>query len=392
MQTFRIFIALLDGVGMGELPDAHLYGDEGSHTLRNTAQAVGGLKLPNLEKLGLGWIDTIAGVQKTFSPDGSYGKMQERSPGKDTTSGHWEIAGVILSRSFPVYPQGFPSELIRTIEKEIGMPILGNKPASGTAIIEELGGEHLRTGFPIVYTSADSVLQIAAHEEVIPPSELYTVCEKVRSIMQGEHAVARIIARPFVGKPGHFERTPRRKDFSLLPPQKTILDVLQDYGKETIGIGKIQDIFAGKGISQNLKTTNNEETFQVLQDVQKSGRGSLIWANFNDFDTIFGHRNNPQGFAKALEQWDMELGRFLPTLNWNEVLFVTSDHGCDPTTPSTDHSREYALLLVFGPALRKGISLNIRKTFADLGATIMDLVGVSWCGAGESFASLLTSS
>ncbi|MCX7667553.1 MAG: phosphopentomutase, partial [Atribacterota bacterium] len=330
-----MFIALLDGVGMGELPDAHLYGDEGSHTLRNTALAVGGLRLPYLEKLGLGWIDAIPGVNRVFPIEGSYGKMQELSPGKDTTSGHWEIAGVVLSRPFPVYPTGFPSEVVNAIQRVIGTPILGNKPASGTAIIEELGAEHLRTGFPIVYTSADSVLQIAAHEEVIPPEKLYAMCERVRQIMQGEHAVARIIARPFTGKPGYFERTPRRRDFSLLPPEKTILDVLQENGKKVIGVGKIKDIFAGRGLSENIKTANNAETFRVLRAIHQSGSGELIWANFNDFDTVFGHRNNPEGFAKALGEWDRELGNFLPSLGSEEILFITSDHGCDPTTPST---------------------------------------------------------
>lgn len=385
----RIFIALLDGVGMGELPDAHLYGDEGSHTLRNTALAVGGLTLPHLGRLGLGWIDDIPGVDRVFPVEGAYGKMRELSPGKDTTSGHWEIAGVVLSRPFPVYPGGFPEEIVDAIQTVIGTPILGNKPASGTAIIEELGEEHLRTGFPIVYTSADSVLQIAAHEEIIPPEKLYTMCEKVRQIMQREHAVARIIARPFVGKPGHFERTPRRRDFSLPPPEKTILDVLQENGKKVIGIGKIKDIFAGRGLDENVKTAGNAETFRVLQEVHQSGEGDLIWANFNDFDTVFGHRNNPEGFAKALEEWDKELGNFLPSLGREEILFITSDHGCDPTTPSTDHSREHALLLAFSPMIQRGIPLGVRESFADLGATIMEIMGVSWNGNGTSFASLL---
>lgn len=388
----RIFIALLDGVGVGELPDAHLYGDQGSHTLRNTAQTVGGLRLPCLGRLGLGFIDEIPGVRKELPPEGAYGKMQELSPGKDTTSGHWEIAGVVLSRPFPVYPEGFPEEIVEVIEKTIGTPILGNKPASGTAIIEELGEEHLRTSFPIVYTSADSVLQIAAHEEVIPLTKLYEMCERVREIMQGEHAVARIIARPFIGVPGRFVRTAHRRDFSLPPPEPTILDVLQEKGKVTIGIGKIKDIFAGRGIDQSFKTANNAETFRIFREVHQNGAGDLIWANFNDFDTVFGHRNNPQGFAQALEAWDRELESFLPALNPEEVLFITSDHGCDPTTPSTDHSREHALLLVASPIIKKGIPLGVRASFADLGATIMEMMGVNWNGPGESFASLLISS
>ncbi len=388
-KTMRIFIALLDGVGIGELPDAWQYQDQGSHTLKNTARAVGGLHVPHLAHLGLGYLDDIEGVEKVPSPSGCYGKMNEASPGKDTTSGHWEIAGVILSKPFPVYPQGFPPEVIRTIERAIGTRVLGNKPASGTAIIEELGEEHLRTGFPIIYTSADSVLQIAAHEEIIPLATLYAICETVRDIMQGEHGVARVIARPFVGRPENFRRTPNRRDFSLSPPQKTLFDSLGEHRKTVVGIGKIKDIFAGRGVHQSFKTKNNDETFQIFKTVHQNGGGDLIWANFNDFDTLFGHRNDPYEFAQALQEWDTELGTFLPLLRDHEILFVTSDHGCDPTTPSTDHSREYALLLVFGPRTKGGVSLGTRKTFADLGATVAELLEVPWNGAGISFASSL---
>jgi len=382
----RIIIALLDGVGIGELPDAPLYGDEGSHTLRNTAQAVGGLHLSTLEKLGLGWIDDIPGVEKVELPLASMGKMTEQSPGKDTTTGHWEIAGIILEKPFPVYPEGFPPSVVKELEKAWGKKILGNKPASGTAIIEELGEEHLRTGYPIVYTSADSVLQVAAHEEVIPLPELYKMCQKAREIMQGEHAVARVIARPFVGRPGQFIRTANRRDFSLPPPQDTILDVLARYGKKNIGVGKIQDIFAGRGLSENIKIANNKEGFQVLRELQKSRKGDLVWVNFNDFDTVFGHRNNPQGFAQALEDWDEELNSFLPSLQGDDILFITADHGCDPTTPSTDHSREYVPLLVFSPHCSCGTFLGVRETFSDVAATIAQIMEVEWNGWGTSFA------
>lgn len=387
----RIFIALLDGVGVGELPDAELYGDAGSHTLRNTAQAVGGLHLPNLEKLGLGCIDYIPGVTKVPHPQAFYGKMRERSAGKDTLTGHWEIAGIILDKPFPVYPRGFPPQVVRRIEEVIGKPILGNKPASGTAIIEELGAEHLRTGYPIVYTSADSVLQIAAHEEVIPPPQLYEICRKVREVMTGEHAVARVIARPFVGSPGNFVRTPRRKDFSLPPPSPTVLEVLIASGREVIGVGKIGEIFAFRGISDSIKTADNADTFRVFSELQKSGRGDLVWANFNDFDTLYGHRNNPHGFAMALQSWDATLADFLASLKEDELLIITSDHGCDPTTPSTDHSREYALLLVYLPARRRGLSLGIRDTFCDVAHSIAELLGVEWHGPGTSFASKVLS-
>ncbi len=382
----RVFIALLDGVGVGALPDAHLYGDEGSHTLKNTAQVVGGLSLPHLAELGLGVLEDIPGVPSCVPPRGYYGKMLEQSPGKDTTSGHWEIAGVVLERPFPVYPSGFPEDVVKRIEKAIGRRILGNKPASGTAIIEELGAEHLRTGFPIVYTSADSVLQVAAHEDVVPLPELYAMCEKIRAIMTGEHAVARVIARPFRGEPGSFWRTPNRKDFSLPPPRETILDVLSHCGKKVVGIGKIWDIFAGRGVGESVPVKGNEEAFSVFQKMTERDDIALVWANFNDFDTLYGHRNNPQGFAQALETWDRELGAFLPLLREDDVLIITSDHGCDPTTPSTDHSREYTLLLVFSSRFSCGRSLGVRKTFADIAATLAELFGVSWNGPGESFA------
>ncbi len=381
----RVFIALLDGVGVGELPDAYIFGDEGSHTLGNTARFTGGLDLPNLERLGLGLIDDIPGVAEVPAPLGHYGKMAEQSPGKDTTSGHWEIAGLILEKPFPLYPQGFPQEIVKKIEQAIGRPILGNKPASGTIIIEELGKKHLETGFPIVYTSADSVLQVAAHEEVIPLQKLYEMCEKIRVVMTGEHAVARVIARPFRGEPGSFYRTPYRRDFSLPPPRTTILDVLLERGKKIVGVGKIYDIFAGRGIQESVPAKGNRETFSTFLTMTERDV-DLVWANFNDFDTLYGHRNDPEGFARALREWDDTLEAFLLALREDDVLIITSDHGCDPTTPSTDHSREYALLIVFFPRIGRGYSLGKRETFADIAATLSELFGVEWHGPGRSFA------
>ncbi|MEI6157124.1 MAG: phosphopentomutase [Atribacterota bacterium] len=383
----RIFIALLDGVGMGELPDAGHYGDEGSHTLRNLSRAVGGLCCPTLERLGLGLIEPIPGIALLQPAEGGYGKMAERSPGKDTTVGHWEMMGAVIDRPFPVYPQGFPNRLMKKIEAVTGSRFLGNKPASGTAIIEEYGPEHIRTGFPIIYTSADSVLQIAAHEDLISPEELYHLCRSVRMVMEGEDAVARVIARPFVGNPGDFHRTPRRKDFSLPPPYPTVLDALVEHGKRTAGVGKIGDIFTGRGISESFKTTSNADTFRVFFELQADQHFDLVWANFNDFDSIYGHRNNVSGFKSALESWDAQLSEFLPRLRSNDILIITSDHGCDPTTPSTDHSREYALLLVASPSIYSGFSLGIRESFADIGATVAEGLEVVWRGPGMSFMS-----
>ncbi len=385
----RIFIALLDGLGMGELPDAAEYGDEGSHTLANLSRKVGGLSCPTLERLGLGKIEPILGIVAVNKAEGWYGKMIEKSVGKDTTTGHWEMMGVITERPFPVYPHGFPKEIINEIERVTGFQVLGNKPASGTTIIEEYGAEHIRTGFPILYTSADSVLQIAAHEEIISIKDLYRLCEMVRGIMKGDHAVARIIARPFVGQPGNFQRTSRRKDFSLSPPYPTVLDVLLEKGIQVAGVGKIGDVFTGRGISENFKTTSNSDTFRVFFELLDDERFGLIWANFNDFDTLYGHRNDTIGFQKALESWDAQLKEFLPRLRFNDLLIITSDHGCDPTTPSTDHSREHALLICASPQLLMGDSLGIRNSFADIGATVAQLFGSPWSGPGTSFSFII---
>lgn len=389
----RAVVLVMDSVGIGALPDAGLYGDEGSNTLVHTAQAVGGLQVPNLARLGLGWLVDAPGVERGERPIGAYGRMAEVSPGKDTTTGHWEMMGIQLERAFPTYPQGFPKEVIEPFVRRIGRPVLGNRPASGTEIIKELGELHMRTGFPIVYTSADSVFQIAAHEEVIPVDELYRMCEVAREILQGEHAVNRVIARPFRGEPGHFIRTERRRDFSLPPPRPTLLDWLKEAGFAVRAVGKIEDIFAGRGITDAVHTGNNEETLAATERyARESPAPGLIFANCVDFDMLYGHRNDPVGYARALQELDAWIPRLLAALTPRDLLVVTADHGCDPTTPSTDHSREYVPLLIAGGMIRSGVDLGTRGTFADLGATLAELFGIAALAspvmaAGRSFAS-----
>lgn len=380
----RAIIALLDGVGVGELPDAERYGDEGSNTLGNLSRAVRGLRLPNLERLGLGNIIPIAGVRASPQPSGSYGKMAELSPGKDSTTGHWELAGVVLERPFPLYPDGFPKGIIEPFEKAIGRRTLGNYPASGTEIIKKLGEEHLRTGFPIVYTSADSVFQIAAHEEVVPIEELYSFCETARSILKGEHAVARVIARPFLGEPGSFSRTEKRRDYSLPPPEPTILDLLKEKGYSVVGIGKIDDLFANRGLTRSYHSVVNMECCDHILTAMNETESGLIFANLVEFDMVWGHRNNPRGFGEALEAFDSRLSEIVDLLTSEDVLFITADHGNDPTTPSTDHSREYIPVLAYGEKIRSAVDLGTRESFADLGATIGDIFGISLKN-GKSF-------
>ncbi|MCS3917925.1 phosphopentomutase [Fervidibacter sacchari] len=384
MSERRAILFVLDGVGIGELPDAADYGDEGSNTLANMAKAVGGLNLPNLQRMGLGNIERIEGVPPAEKPIACYGKMREVSAGKDTTTGHWEIAGVIREKPFPTYPNGFPPEIIEAFEKAIGRKVLGNKPASGTAIIEELGEEHLRTGYPIVYTSADSVFQIAAHEEIVPVEQLYEWCRIAREILRGEHEVARVIARPFIGTPGNFKRTPRRRDFSVPPPYPTLLDALTEAGLKVVTVGKIDDIFAGRGVTFAIHTSDNRDGMQQVETLAVQGDFDFLWCTLVDFDTVYGHRNNPQGFAQALKEFDEWLGNFLPKLMGGDLLIITADHGNDPTTPSTDHSREYVPLLIWTPSLKEGKPLGVRQTFADVAATIADWLKVEWRGAGKS--------
>ncbi len=372
----RVIIIVLDSVGIGEMPDSYLYGDQGSNTLANTARAVGGLKIPVLESMGIGNIAEIQGVKSVDRPRASYGKMQERSKGKDTTTGHWEMMGIILDKAFPIYPEGFPLELIAAFEERIGIKTIGNIVASGTEIIEELGAEHMRTGFPIVYTSADSVFQIAAHEEVIPIEKLYTISLQARELLQGEHSVGRVIARPFVGLPGNFKRTANRHDYSLIPPSNT-LSLLNKMGKKVVGVGKIHDIFAGQDVAESFRTNDNLDGIAKLRILLNRDDIDLLFVNLLDFDQNYGHRNDPQGYAKALLDFDKELRAILDELKDDDLLIITADHGCDPTQKqSTDHSREFVPLLVYSRRFAGGIDLGIRDTFADIGQATLDYLGL----------------
>jgi len=375
---------VIDSLGVGALPDADRYGDTGSNTLGNMARVVGGLRLPNLQKLGLGNIIEVPGLPQVGLPLAAYGRMAEISAGKDTTTGHWEIAGLILDKPFPVFPQGFPGEIIAEFESRTGRNTLGNEVVSGTEIISRLGEEHLRTGYPIVYTSADSVFQIAAHEEVIPLEELYAMCRVAREILTGANAVGRVIARPFTGRPGQFIRTPNRHDYSLEPKGTTVLDKLQEKGLAVLAVGKINDIFAGRGITRSVHTVNNMDGVDKTIDFIRLGEKGLVFTNLVDFDSSFGHRNDPQGYAGALEELDARLPEVIGLIDENTVLIITADHGCDPTTESTDHSREYVPLLVYGPQVTPGVNLGIRNGFFDIAATIGEIFDLE-PGPGTSF-------
>lgn len=381
----RAIIIVLDSVGVGELPDAGQYGDKGSNTLKNTADFISGIELPNLAELGLGNIIEVKGVPPVPNPNAAFAKMAEKSAGKDSTTGHWELMGLYLPKPFPTYPHGFPPEIIDAFEQKIGRQVLGNKAASGTEIIKELGKEHVRTGFPIVYTSADSVFQIAAHEDVIPPPELYAMCEKARKLLTGNHNVGRIIARPFAGEPGRFQRTERRKDFSLEPPEKTVLDYAAENDVKVVAIGKIGELFRFRGICTNVHTKDNVEGVDQILEYMKRIESGIIFANLVDFDMLWAHRNDPQSYARGLEYFDRRLPEVLHLLKEDDVLVITADHGCDPTTASTDHSREYVPLLVIGEKI-KAVDLGTRETFADLGKTIADLLGFKAPVEGRSFA------
>jgi phosphopentomutase len=384
----RIVVIVLDSVGIGELPDAPTFGDVGSNTLGNIARAVGGLNLPHLEALGLGNIAPLAGVAPQAEPHAAYGKMAEVSAGKDTTTGHWELMGVQLARSFPVYPNGFPPQVIEHFEAAIERKTIGNYAASGTVILDELGEEHVRTAKPIVYTSADSVFQIAAHEEVVPLDELYNMCRIAREILRGEHEVGRVIARPFVGTPGQWMRTPNRRDFSVTPPEPTVLDTLKAAGMMVYAVGKIDDIFAMQGITGAVHTRDNMDGVDQTLDAMRAQRESgMIFTNLVDFDAKFGHRNNPEGYAQALREFDARVPKLLEALHENDVLVITADHGNDPTTPSTDHSREYVPILIAGAAVQRGANIGVRPTFADLAATIADVFQVGPPSSGTSFKS-----
>ncbi|PYO12405.1 MAG: phosphopentomutase [Gemmatimonadetes bacterium] len=379
----RAAIIVLDGVGIGPCPDQAAYGDLGSDTLGNLARAVAGLRLPNLERLGLGLCRPLRGLSGSIRPGAAYGVALPRSHGKDSTTGHWEICGVLLDKPFRTYPDGFPTSLLDEFARRTGRGWLGNKAASGTAIIAELGEEHQRTGKWIVYTSADSVFQVAAHEETVPLAELYRGCEVARGMLVDEHAVSRVIARPFAGRPGAYQRTPRRRDFSLEPVGTTLLDRLAEAGVERVGIGKVDDLFAGRGITSEHTPTNGD-AYRLIEQALDRGHGGFIFVNVIEFDQTWGHRNDVAGFHEGLEQLDAWMPRLEGRMREDDLIIITADHGNDPTTPSTDHSREAVPILVLGPRVRAR-PLGERATFADMGATVAEYFGVARLPAGTSF-------
>jgi phosphopentomutase len=378
----RVILIVLDGAGCGALPDAGLYGDSGSDTLGHVAVDVG-LRVPNLRALGLDRIVPLEGGSS--ASEGAWGRMAEASPGKDSITGHWEIAGVVLDAPFPTFPRGFPGDVIREFERRIGRPTLGNVVASGTEILDRLGEEHVRTGRPIVYTSADSVFQIAAHERVVAVPELYRMCEVAFDLVSRGLGVARVIARPFMGEQGGFTRTANRHDYALAPPRPTLLDELSRHQIPVLGIGKVRDLFAGRGVQASAPTTSDEEGMDRVIESVRGGQAGLVFANLVDFDTVYGHRNDAPGFAANLERFDRRLGELRAELVASDLLVVTADHGNDPTTPSTDHSREYVPVLITGPRVRRGVDVGTRGTFADLGQTLAACFGVGPLGSGTSF-------
>lgn len=380
----RVFIIVLDSFGIGALPDAEQYGDEGSNTLAS-CEGTGILRLDNLYRLGLYNIEGVNLKAPCADPMGAYARSAERSKGKDTTTGHWEIAGIISEKPFPTYPNGFPDEVINELMQKTGRGILCNKPYSGTEVIKDYGEQHLETGKLIVYTSADSVLQIAANKSIVPLNQLYDYCKTARVILQGRHAVGRVIARPFAGNSkDDFKRTSGRHDYSLEPTAKTILDTIKESGKEVISVGKINDIFAGKGITSSYPTANNAEGMARTSEIVKNDFEGLCFVNLVDFDMVYGHRNNAVGYANALNEFDSWLGGFLGELGSEDLLIITADHGCDPATPSTDHSREYIPIIAAGGWVKKGVNLGTLTTFADIGATAAEYLGAEIC-SGESF-------
>lgn len=379
-----MILIVLDSVGIGELPDAEAYGDQGSNTIGNIARRIP-LEVPALRSFGLPRLVHIPGMSDVDEPAGAFGRMAEASPGKDSVTGHWELMGLVLDRPFPVFPHGFPDDLMRAFERGIGRQTLGNRAASGTAIIEELGPEHIRTGFPIVYTSADSVFQIAAHEEIIPVTELYRMCEIAYELASLRRGIGRVIARPFVGAPGRFTRTANRRDFALAPFAPTLLDRLKAGGVPVIAIGKIEDLFAGRGITRAVHTSSDEHGMDEVERALSDTASGFIFANLVDCDTVYGHRNDPEGYAANLERFDQRLSTVLPRLGAADLLIVTADHGNDPTTPSTDHSREHVPVFAVGASVRPGVDIGLRPTFADLGQTLAELFGVDPLAHGTSF-------
>ncbi|MGB7438515.1 MAG: phosphopentomutase [Candidatus Acidiferrum sp.] len=385
----RVIWVVLDSVGIGALPDAADYDDTGRSTLGHIAESRP-LHLPNLVKLGLGNIAPLQHLPAAATPLASFGKGATRSPGKDTTTGHWEMAGVWLAQEFPVYKHGFPPDVIDAFETQIGRKTIGNKPASGTEIIKELGDEHVRTGKPIVYTSGDSVFQIAAHEDVIPIAELYRMCEIARKLLDGKHRVGRVIARPFAGPSGNFQRTARRHDYAVDPPKPMLLDVLQDRAVPVFGIGKIHDIYNGRGVDDHITTKSNADGMEKLTGATRERKNGLIFCNLVDFDMLYGHRKDVEGFARSLEEFDAALTDYLPLLTQRDLLILTADHGCDPDLrwETTDHSREYVPILAFTPAQSHGTNLGTRSTLADMGQTIAENFG-SQIPHGTTFLSQL---
>ena len=384
----RAIVIVLDSVGIGELPDASEYGDQGSNTVGNIARRVR-LHLPALRALGFDRLVDLSGPPAEAAPQAAFGRMAEASPGKDSVTGHWELMGLVLDRAFPVFPSGFPRDTIDEFERRIDRSTLGNVAASGTEIIEQLGARHLETGYPIVYTSADSVFQIAAHEEIVPLAELYRMCEVAYAITVEGMGVGRVIARPFIGQPGHFKRTAHRRDFAKPPMGPTLLDLLLGAGLPVVAIGKIQDLFAGRGISQALHTSSDDEGMDLVEKAMSETRRGLIFANLVDFDTVYGHRNDIRGYAANLERFDARISEILGRLEAEDLLIITADHGNDPTTPSTDHSREYVPLLVTGRRARAGVDLGTRLTFADLGQTLAENFGLASMPHGTSFLSAI---
>ncbi|GAC1300059.1 MAG: phosphopentomutase [Ktedonobacteraceae bacterium] len=382
----RALLVVLDGVGAGANPDAHSYGDDGASSLEHCSQAIGGLALPHLGSVGLGNITPIKGTPPTDHASGAYGRMAEAAAGKDSTTGHWEMTGVVLSKPLPTYPHGFPPDVVEAFERAIGRKVIGNKATSGTEIIKELGEEHLRTGYPIIYTSADSVFQIAAHQDVIPLPELYHMCEIARYMLTGDHAVGRVIARPFIGTTGAFKRTEHRRDFSLSPLGTTLLDLLKEHGKDVIGLGKIEDLFAGRGLTERDHTeTNRDGMAATLHWLERDFTG-LLFVNLVEFDMLWGHRRDSQGYAQALREVDAWFAQVQQVMRSDDAIFFTADHGVDPTYHGTDHTREHVPLLAYGAPVKANVNLGVRSTFADLGQTLAQAFAVGQLAAGTSFA------
>lgn len=384
MSKQRVYLIVLDSFGIGHAPDAADFGDEGANTLYTITHSKE-YDTPNMRKLGLSCIDGVDYLEKSDDIVGSYGRMQEASKGKDTTIGHWEIAGIVSENALPTYPNGFPKEVLDEFSKRTGREVLCNKPYSGTDVIRDYGEEHVRTGKLIVYTSADSVFQIAAHEDIVPVEELYKYCEIAREILVGEHGVGRVIARPFVGEAPNFQRTTNRHDFSLLPPRDTMLDVLQKEGYDTYGVGKIYDIFAGKGIAHTQRIQGNVDGMEKTIQLQDKDFNGLCFVNLVDFDMLYGHRNDIEGYAKAATVFDKQLGTFMERMQPQDILMITADHGCDPGFKGTDHSRECVPFLAYGEQVKKGVNMGTRKTFSDIAATILDIFGIDSRLDGTSF-------